>query len=133
MTQKTKKMLRWIPSVLISLQLGSSALMKFTANPFMVQNFAKAHLLPYMNIIGCMELLFLLLFLQNRTMRIAILLITGYFGGAMAIEAIYGNIFIPATILTVVWLAAWLREPAMFKTRNQTSIFNPLNPGIGIL
>ena len=133
MTQKTKKMLRWIPSVLISLQLGSSAIMKFTANPFMVQQFTRTGLLNYMNIFGCMELLFLSLFLQDRTMRIALLLITGYFGGAMAIEAIYGNIFIPATILTVAWLAAWLREPAMFKIQRQTTGFNPLNPGIRIL
>ncbi len=79
-----------------------------------------------------MELLFLLLFMGKRTMRLGLLLLTGYFGGAMAIEAIFGNMMVPAIILTVTWLAAGVREPQLFGIKSQPGIFNQLTTGIHI-
>jgi hypothetical protein len=119
MKQKTKTMLRWIPSLIVCLQIGVSASMKLSGNPFMVQNFEKVGLQYFMNMIAWMELLFLFLFMWKQSLRIGFLLLTAYYGGAIAIEMIYGNLAIPAAILTVIWIAAYLREPMIFKMQQR--------------
>jgi hypothetical protein len=49
-------------------------------------------------------------------MKLGFLLLTAYFCGAMAVELSHGNIFIfPAIILTLIWIAAFLRDPSIFK------------------
>jgi hypothetical protein len=49
-------------------------------------------------------------------MRLGFLLLTAWFGGAMAVELSHGSVFIfPAVILTVLWIAAFLRDPSILK------------------
>ena len=108
-------MLKWTPSILVTLMIISGALMKLTAQPQLVEVFSKSGLLPYMKLLGTAELLFLFLFLWSRSLRIGFLLLTGYFGGAMAVELSQHIFFImPAAILALVWLAAWLRDNSLF-------------------
>lgn len=115
MKSKTKKILKWAPSVLVTLIIVSGAFMKLTAQPEMVKAFSKTGLLPYMKLLGIAELLFIALFLWSRSLRLGFFLLTGYFGGAMAIELSQNAFFImPAVILALVWLAAWLRDKSLF-------------------
>ena len=89
--------------------------MKLTAQPQLVEVFSKTGLLPYMKLLGVTELVFVSLFLWFRTLRIGMFLLTGYFGGAMAIELSQHIFFImPAVILAFIWLAAWLRDNSLF-------------------
>jgi len=55
------------------------------------------------------------LFLYPRTIRIGFLLLTAYFGGAIAVEITHGTFIVPAIILTLIWIAAYLRKPDIFK------------------
>jgi hypothetical protein len=55
-------------------------------------------------------------FMKLATMRIGLLLLTAYFGGAMAVELSHGpNFMLPAAILSTVWIGAYLRDPYLFR------------------
>ena len=120
MKSKTNKILKWTPSLLVALIIASGAFMKLTAQPQLVELFSKTGLLPYMKLLGIAELLFVSLFLWSRSVRIGFFLLTAYFGGAMAIELSQHVFFImPAAILALVWLAAWLRDNSLFSAPHQ--------------
>ncbi|MFC0772047.1 DoxX family protein [Terrimonas alba] len=115
MKSKTNKILKWTPSILVALIIALGAFMKLTAQPQLVELFSKTGLLPYMKLLGIAELLFVSLFLWPRSIRIGLFLLTGYFGGAMAVELSQHAFFImPAAILALIWLAAWLRDNSLF-------------------
>lgn len=118
--------LKWTPSILVTLVITFGAFMKLVAVPQLVAIYSKIGLLPYMKVLGASEIVLAGLFLYPRSMKIALLLLTGYFGGAMAVELSHGSFFIfPATILSVVWIGAYLRNPLLFVTE-QRNIVNPL-------
>jgi len=111
MKSKTNKIIKWAPSILVALVIGAGSVMKLTAQPQLVEVFTKAGLLLYMKVLGVAELIFVSLFLWPPTLRIGFVLLTAYFGGAMAVELSQHIFFImPAMILAFVWLAAWLRD-----------------------
>ena len=121
MKSKTNKIIKWAPSILITLIIGAGSIMKLTAQPQLVEVFSKTGLLPYMKLLGAAELAFVSLFLWARTLRIGFFLMTAYFGGAMAIELSQHIFFImPAVILALVWLAAWLRDNSLFGLAHKT-------------
>jgi hypothetical protein len=115
MSNKTKNILKWIPSVLVALQLTVSAILKFISFPFLVQAFTEIGLVNYLAVFGCAEITLAILFLYSRTMRIGFLLITAYFGGAIATEMSHGGFIAPVVILTLVWIGAYLRKPELFR------------------
>jgi len=83
--------------------------------PGLVEIYSRTGILEYIKILGVVELLFIAAFLIRRTMKVGFLLLTSYYGGAMAVELSHGNIFIfPAVILTIIWVAAFLRDPSIF-------------------
>jgi hypothetical protein len=115
MSNKTKNILKWIPSVLIALQLTVSAILKLTGFPFIVQAFTELGLSHYLPVFGCAEITLAALFLYPRTVRIGFLLLTAYFGGAIATEMAHGAPIAPVVILTLVWIGAYLRKPEIFR------------------
>jgi hypothetical protein len=117
----TKEKLKWIPSILVAMVISMGAAMKLAAAPQLVEIYSKIGLMPYMRLLGTSELLLTGLFLYPRSMKIGLLLLTGYFGGAMAVELSHGSIFIfPAAILSVVWIGAYMRNPVLFSTKQET-------------
>jgi len=115
MKSKTNKIIKWAPSILVALVIGAGSVMKLTAQPQLVEVFTKAGLVLYMKLLGVAELIFISLFLWPPTLRIGFVLLTAYFGGAMAVELSQHIFFImPAIILAIVWLAAWLRDNSLF-------------------
>ena len=121
MKSKTNKIIKWAPSVVITLIIGAGSIMKLTAQAPLVELFLKTGLLPYMKLLGAAELVFVSLFLWTRTLRIGFFLLTAYFGGAMAVELSQHIIFImPAVILALVWLATWLRDRSLFGIARKT-------------
>jgi hypothetical protein len=120
MKSKTKN-LKWIPSILVALVIVMGACMKLTSAPPLVEIYSKMGLLPYLKTLGVTELLFTGIFLYPRTMRIGLLLLTGYFGGAMAVELSRGTVFIfPAAILAFAWISAYLRDHSLFLGDHKT-------------
>ena len=120
MRNKMQK-LKWIPSVLVAMVIAYGATMKLAGAPPLVEIYSKIGLLPYMKLLGASELILTALFLFPRCMKIALLLLTGYFGGAMAVELSHGSIFIfPTAILSVVWIGAYMRNPSLFVSEQKT-------------
>jgi hypothetical protein len=122
MKQKTKNILKWSSTALVALIIGFSACMKLIAIPPLVEMYSRIGLLEYMRTLGATELVLMIIFLYKRTMNFGFLLLTAWFGGAMAVELSHGNVFIfPAIILILLWMAAFLRNPSIFKSfHNQT-------------
>jgi hypothetical protein len=101
--------------------------MKLTTQPELVDVFSKSGMLPYMKGLGITELLFVSLFLWPRSLRIGFFLLTAYFGGAMAVELSQHIFFImPAVILAMVWLAAWLRDASLFSAVHKQQTIIPV-------
>jgi hypothetical protein len=83
--------------------------------------YSRIGLLPFLKVLGVVEFSFTALFLFDRSLKFGLLLLTGYFGGAMAVELTHGTPFIiPAVILSLVWVGAFLRNPALFFTEKKT-------------
>ena len=115
MKNKTKIVLTRTLTGLVTLIIILSASSKLAFVPQLVDVFSKIGLLSYMKILGMTEVVFLALFLWKNTRKLGLLLLTGYFGGAMAVEMSHGTFFIaPATILSLVWITAYLRDEKMF-------------------
>jgi hypothetical protein len=102
---------------MVTLIIVAGAIMKLIGLPQLVEIYSKIGLLQYLKILGIVELVFVALFLWRPTMKIGFLLLTGYFGGAMAVELSHGTFFIaPGTILSLVWMAAYLRDVSLFSS-----------------
>jgi len=126
MKSKTRKFLKWMPSTIAALVIVSGSVIKLTAQPQLVEVFSRSGMLPYMKALGITELLFVSLFLWPRSLRIGFFLLTAYFGGAMAVELSQHIFFImPAVILALVWLAAWLRDRSLFSAAHQQQTITP--------
>jgi hypothetical protein len=81
------------------------------------KNFMKWGLENQIRVIGTFELVLGILFLIPRTFSIGVLLLTSYFGGAMATHIEHGevkNSVLPAIIILLIWTVSYLRNPAMF-------------------
>jgi len=115
MTGKTKDYLIWIPSLALTLFMTTGAVLKFIHAPQLVTLYSRIGLHDRMALLGITELIFLSLFLWPRTMKMGFFFLTAYYGGAMAIEITLGMIpLAPAVILTIIWIAAFLRNPSLF-------------------
>jgi hypothetical protein len=128
MKMKFKARLAWVCSILVSLVIAMGAVLKLAGFPPLVEIYSKIGMRAYINVLGIAELIFMTLFLLPHTMRIGFFLLTGYFGGAMAVELSHGGFFIlPATILTFIWLAAYLHDGSLFqKTATEQKTFTSL-------
>jgi hypothetical protein len=107
--------LKWIPSVLITTVIAIGACMKLAGVSQLTEIYQKIGLLPFMKVLALSELLFIAIYLNKGTTGVGLLLLTGYFGGAMAVELSHGTFFIvPAAILSIIWIGAFLRDPSLF-------------------
>ena len=117
MNSRTKNFLKWAVTAVASLVILLVSAMKLVAAAPLVEIYSKLGLLPYMQSLGFALFVFLGLFIWPRTQKIGFLLLTAYFGGAMAVELSHDSIFLaPAVILSLVWLATYLRDPSVFKS-----------------
>jgi hypothetical protein len=112
----TTQNLKQVPAILITIVIAIGAFMKLAGVSELREIYSKMSLLPLMRILAVSELLFISMYLYRTTMRIGLLLLTAYFGGAMAVELSHGpNFMLPAAILSTVWIGAYLRDPYLFR------------------
>jgi len=96
--------------------LIGSAVAKVAQIPKLVENF---RVLGYegsrLTSIAMLEAICATLFLLPRTRSLGLLLVSAYLGGAMAVHVAHGQseALVPAMLLGIIWLAAWLRHPEM--------------------
>jgi hypothetical protein len=124
--QKMKTNIKFIVTktltVIVTLIVVAGGILKLVSMPVLVDIYAKIGMLSYLKALGITEILFAILFLWRRTMRLGFLLLTGYLGGAMAVELSHGTFFIaPGLILTMIWIAAYLRDASTFASASDKS------------
>jgi hypothetical protein len=117
-SEKTKKIIYWTLTVLVSFIFIGSAVGKFTANEEalkMAANFgidAKTY-----TILGIVELISVILFIIPRTGIIGTLLLAAYMGGAIATHLEHGlSIVAPCIIETFLFLVGFYRFPELKTT-----------------
>ncbi|SIS86666.1 DoxX family protein [Chryseobacterium gambrini] len=113
--EKTKKIAAVIMTVLVTLMVGISGLMKVIQLPWSVEGMIKLNLSNSTTSLGLLEMSFIFLFAYPKTMRIGFILISCYFGGAMATELSHdGSMINPAIPMILIWITALLRDSSIF-------------------
>lgn len=114
-SEKTKKIIYWVLTGLVTLIFLGSALGKFTANEEalkMASGFglnAKTY-----TMIGIIEIVCLLLFVIPRTGILGTLLLSAYMGGAIASHLEHGvSIVAPCIIQSFLFIVAFYRFPEL--------------------
>jgi hypothetical protein len=121
MCNHKKKDVKIIPTLIVSALLIVSGVAKITGLHPLIPHFIEMGIYSYLKILGSMEILFALLFITGQTRQIGLLLLSAYLGGAMAAELPYGMIAAPTIPLILVWIAAYIRQPAIFRIRKNNS------------
>lgn len=110
-----------VPALAICGGLAIGAVLKIAGVHPMTPHFTEMGLRPYLNVLGCVELFCISLFLFPKTIKVGLLLLTGYFGGAIAAEIPYHLMLAPAVVLLLVWTVAFIRMPQLFLEAKKTS------------
>jgi hypothetical protein len=120
--EKTRKIIYWILTGLVTIVFLGSAAGKLTANEEvlkMAEGFgidAKTY-----TIIGMVEMICLILFILPRTGILGTLLLAAYMGGAIATHLEHGvSIVAPCIIQSFVFVVAFYRFPEL-----RTRLINP--------
>ena len=113
---KIRLIIGWTLSGLLALLMVFSAILKLLGPQQVVEGFAKYGLADWRIIIGIGELVSIVLFLIPRTAVAGTLLLSSYMGGAIATQMEHGeSILAPSIVLVVVWVAAGLRMPELYR------------------
>lgn len=119
----TKKIITIGLTVLVTVMVGISGLMKFIHLPWSVAGLVKFNLPNSATVLGLIEMAFIVLFAFPKTMRIGFILISCYLAGAMATELSHdGSMLNPAIPLALVWVTAFLRDKSLFLGEPKSTI-----------
>lgn len=112
-----RKITGYILSVIPSLLLVFSGVMKLLAGDFMVQNMEHLKLLSLMQFIGVLEIACVILYWIPKTMNIGFFLLCSYAGGIIAAELIASEgaaLPIPGLPLAIMlYVGTFLRKKAL--------------------
>jgi hypothetical protein len=112
---KTKKIISIGLTVLVTIMVGLSGLMKAIQLLWSVEGLVKFNLPNSATILGLMEMTFIILFAFPKTMRVGFILISCYLAGAMATELSHdGSMLNPGIPLVLIWITAFLRDSSLF-------------------
>src|SRR5206468_648858 len=102
---------------LTSLLIIGGAIMKIVGVKSVTIPLTKVGVGPYIPLLGAFEIIFAILFLIPITRKLGLLLLSAYFGGAMATHLSHGeNAFSPAPLLVLIWIVAYLKDSGLFIT-----------------
>ena len=115
----TRKNLGWLLSGLLTLVLLGSAYAKLSGDADTAKMLGSHNLTGWVTIIGIGELASLFFFLIPKTMRLGVLLLSAYFGGAIMFHMAHpnpeaNNFLAPAGFLVFTWVIAWVRGLNIF-------------------
>lgn len=111
---KAKKIITIAVTAIASLLILLSGVMKLAGNEAVVKTLSNAGVGDYIIVLGLMEIVFTVLFLFPKTMKIGFILLSCYFAGALATELSYGMSFNAFTPIILIWIAAFLRDRSIF-------------------
>jgi DoxX-like family len=114
MPNRKKQIVKMIPTFLVVALLIISGFLKISRLHPMLLHFVQLGIDDYLPVLGSAEILFALLFLFPSTGKLGLLLLTGYFGGAIAVEIPYHMVAGPGIPLVLIWIAGFVRQPLFF-------------------
>ena len=118
---KGRRIAAWILTGLITLLLVFSAIMKFLRVPEVLAAVDKWNLRDELMLIATGELISAILFFIPRTHSLGVLLLSAYMGGAIVTHMQQDEpYYVQAIFLLVVWIAAYLRNPAVLYSFRKT-------------
>lgn len=100
--------------IIPSLMLLMSGIMKLTGAEQIVEGLTKGGLGSYIKFFGIIEIISVALLLYPKTYKIGFLLLCSYLGGALSIELSGGQPPMAAVFLTMLWIAAFLKDRFIF-------------------
>jgi hypothetical protein len=105
----------WVLSLLVAAFMTLDGVMKLVKPPFVVEGTAKLGYPEGVIVgLGVVVLCCVALYVYPRTAVLGAILLTGYFGGAVASHVRLGEPYFMALIFGIVtWLALLLREPRL--------------------
>ena len=109
----TLKNLGWVFTFLVTFMLGMSGVSKLIGTEEMTTNFTFMNLLPYMALLGVVELAGVVMFVVPKTTKYGAVLLSSYLSGAVAIHmAMMGGkgALVPIILGLLVWGAYYLRS-----------------------
>ncbi|MDB6093315.1 MAG: Arginine/ornithine antiporter ArcD [Verrucomicrobia bacterium] len=112
---KKATIIGWILSILPSLLLVFSAVMKFAKPAGMAEGFAHLQIpLSMAGGLGVLELACTVIYLIPRTAVLGAILLTGYLGGAILTHLRVGDpYFVQGLLGVVLWGGVYLRDPRL--------------------
>lgn len=115
MRKKARKNISWILVIILSIIFLFSALGKIFGAEQVTDMFTMFGLSDWQLMIGLGLLISTILFLIPTTFSLGVLLLSSFWGGAIATHMIDGSSFATALIfLVLVWVTAYIRNPSMF-------------------
>ena len=109
----TLKNLGWVLTSLVTFMLGMSGVSKLIGTEEMTANFTFMNLLPYMALLGVVELAGVVMLVIPKTSKYGAVLLSSYLSGAVAIHmAMMGGqgVLVPFILGLAVWGAHCLRS-----------------------
>lgn len=114
---KNKKNIIKVLTVFVALLVIFSGIMKLVGDEEVVKVMANVGVDQYVPYLGLMEITFGVLFLFPKTFKLGFILLSCYFAGAIATELSHqGSIYNPLFLLVLIWIATYLKNPAVFLT-----------------
>ena len=108
----TLKNLGWVLTALVTFMLGMSSVSKIVGTEEMVKNFTSMNLLPYLALLGFVELAGVVMLVIPKTAKYGAVLLSSYLSGAVAIHmSMMGGtgVMVPIILGLAVWSAYCLR------------------------
>ncbi|MBI3519066.1 MAG: DoxX family protein [Bacteroidetes bacterium] len=122
MSTKTTRIISIVLMAIPSLMLIMSGVMKLIGAEQVVTGLTKAGLSSYITLFGIIEFISVGLFIYPKTYKIGFLLLCSYLGGALSIELASAQPPSAAIILTVLWIAVFLKDKLVFLTTDKPTI-----------
>jgi hypothetical protein len=108
----TLKNLGWLLTAIVTFMLGMGGLSKISGSEAMTTNFTAMNMLPYMALVGVMEVAGVIALCIPRTSIYGALTLSSVMSGAVAVHiAMFGGagIFVPIFLGAAAWTAHCLR------------------------
>jgi hypothetical protein len=124
----TLKNLGWILTSLVSFVLIMFGTSKILGSSDSINNFSAIHLLPYLSVVGVLELLSVGLLIYPKTTKYGAVLITSLMSAAVVIHLSYMGgvgVYLPITIGVLSWVSYYLREDCKLNRSEVTVKNNP--------
>jgi uncharacterized membrane protein YphA (DoxX/SURF4 family) len=115
MQTKTKKIVNIIATAIPAMMVLLSGFMKLAGAKSVVDKLSAMGVGPYIPLFGVMEIVFAILFIIPKTMRLGFVLLSCYFAGAIATDLSHGGSIANALIpVSLVWIGMFVRDKSAF-------------------